>query len=35
MIFKKQILLEVGYFARNKYETETVSSVLYYIEDLS
>ena len=26
--------LEVSYFARNIYETETVTSVLCYIEDL-
>ena len=31
---KKQVLLEVSYFARNVYETKTVTLGLCYIEDL-
>ena len=34
MLFEKKVLLEVSYFARNIYETEIVTSVLCYIEDL-
>ena len=34
MIFKKYFLLKVSYFARNIYETETVTSGLSHIEDL-
>ena len=32
MLFKKQVLLEVSYFARNIYEIETVTSRLRYLE---
>ena len=31
--FLRKILLEVSYFARNTYETETVTSGLCYLED--
>ena len=31
---KKKVLLEVSYFTRNLYETETVTSGLCYIENL-
>ena len=34
MLFKKQVLLEVSYFARNIYEREAVTSGLCYIENL-
>ena len=34
MTDKKQSLLEVSYFARHIYETETVTSGLCYIKDL-
>ena len=34
MLFKKQVPLEVSYFAGNIYETDTVTSVLCYVEDL-
>ena len=34
MFFKKQVPLEVSYFAGNIYETDTVTSVLCYVEDL-
>ena len=34
MLFKKYILLEVSYFVRKIYETETVTLELCYIEDL-
>ena len=34
MFFKKKILLEISYFARNIYEVEAVTSGLCYIEDL-
>ena len=33
--FKKLVLLEVSYFARNIYEMETITLVLWYIEDLT
>ena len=32
MLFKKEVLFEVSYFARNMYETEAVTSGLCYIE---
>ena len=32
--FRKKVLLEVSYFARNIYETKTLISRLCYIEDL-
>ena len=35
MLFKKQVLLELSYFTRNIYETEAVTSGLYYIDDIS
>ena len=35
MLFKKKFLLEVTYFTGNIYETETATSGLCYIEDLS
>ena len=34
MLFKKQVLLEVSYFARNIYETDTITSGLCYIKGL-
>ena len=34
ILFKKLVLLDLSYFARNVYETETVTSGLCYIEDL-
>ena len=34
MLFRKRVLLEVSYFARNKYEIKTVTLGLRYIEDL-
>ena len=34
MLFKKYVLLELSYFARNIYETEILTSGLYYIENL-
>ena len=34
MLFKRLVLLEVSYFDRNIYKTETVTSGLCYIEDL-
>ena len=34
MLFKKQVPLEVSYFAGNIYETDTVTSVLCHVEDL-
>ena len=34
MLFKKQFLAEVSYFARDIYETEAVTSGSCYIEDL-
>ena len=34
MLFKKKDLLELSYFVRNIYQTETVTSGLCYIEDL-
>ena len=34
MLFKKEVLLEVSYFAKNAYEIEAVTSGLRYMEDL-
>ena len=34
MFFNKQDLLEVSYFAKNMYETETATAGLCCIEDL-
>ena len=34
LLFEKQILSEVSYFARNMYETQIVTSGICYIEDL-
>ena len=34
LLFKKQVLFEVSYFARKIYETESVTSELFHIEDL-
>ena len=34
MLFKKQVLLELSYFARNIYETETITEGLCIIEEL-
>ena len=34
MLLKKQIILEVSYFAKNIYQTVTGTSGLYYNEDL-
>ena len=34
MLFKNYVLLGVNYFARSKYEMETVTQGLCYIEDL-
>ena len=34
MLFKNYVLLGVNYFARSKYEMETVTLGLCYIEDL-
>ena len=34
MLFKKKVLLEVSYIARNIKEIKTITLVLYHIKDL-